>query len=249
LNIEHVKFLISTIYRSVKMSISRSQSIDENSIDDSQLTKYKKDLQGITRLRFTSDSVGNEKRLDENVDMIKYHYGEILKMIGENPEREGLLDTPKRAAKALMFFTKGYEDSIENAVKNAVFHEETDDIVIVKDIEMFSLCEHHMVPFMGKVSIGYLPKGKVIGLSKLARIVEIYSRRLQVQERLTKEIANAVNSAVDPAGVAVVIEAAHMCMVMRGVQKTTSKTVTSCMLGEFRENSKTRSEFLTLLHR
>merc|ERR1712228_107233 len=149
---------------------------------------------------------------------------------------------PKRAAKASMFFTKGYEDSIENAVKNAVFHEETDEIVIVKDIEMFSLCEHHMVPFMGKVSIGYLPKGKVIGLSKLARIVEIYARRLQVQERLTKEIANAVKKAVDPAGVGVVGEAAHMCMVMRGVQKTSSKTVTSCMLGEFRENPKTRTE-------
>jgi len=139
---------------------------------------------------------------------------------------------------------KGLEDAIENAIKNAIFHMGTEE-----DIKLFSLCEHHMVPFMGKVSIGYLPKGKVIGLSKLARIVEIYSRRLQVQERLTKEIANAVYSAVEPAGVAVVIEAAHMCMVMRGVQKTTSKTVTSCMLGEFRENAKTRSEFLTLLHR
>merc|ERR1712241_660572 len=223
------------------MSSPRRQSID-----NSQLNKVQN---GFTRLRFTSDSVGNEKRQEDNVDVIKYHYGEILKMIGENPEREGLLDTPKRAAKALMFFTKGYEDSIQSAVKNAVFHEETDEIVIVKDIEMFSLCEHHMVPFMGKVSIGYLPKGKVIGLSKLARIVEIYARRLQVQERLTKEIANAVQKAVDPAGVGVVVEAAHMCMVMRGVQKTSSKTVTSCMLGEFRENPKTRTEFLTLLNR
>ena len=170
----------------------------------------------------------------------------------------------------MMFFTKGYDDNIEKAVQNAVFHEDTDEMVVVKDIEMFSLCEHHLVPFMGKVSliyvhkpkrikqsfaiffkvsIGYLPKGKVIGLSKLARIVEIYSRRLQVQERLTKEIANAVASAVQPAGVGVVVEAAHMCMVMRGVQKTSSKTVTSCMIGEFRENSKTRSEFLTLLDR
>jgi len=234
-NFKHFKYFI--------MDSPRRQSIDDR---DSQLNKLQN---GFTRLRFTSDSVGPEKRFEENVDQIKYHYGQILKMIGENPEREGLLDTPKRAAKALMFFTKGYEDSIENAVKNAVFHEETDEIVIVKDIECFSLCEHHMVPFMGKVSIGYLPKGKVIGLSKLARIVEIYSRRLQVQERLTKEIANAVYDAVDPAGVGVVVEAAHMCMVMRGVQKTTSKTVTSCMLGEFRENSKTRSEFLTLMDR
>jgi len=148
-----------------------------------------------------------------------------------------------------MFFTKGYDDTIEEAVSGAVFEEETDEIVIVKDIEMFSLCEHHMVPFMGKVSIGYLPRGKVLGLSKLARITEIYSRRLQVQERLTKEIANAVFKSVDPAGVGVVIEAAHMCMVMRGVQKTTSSTVTSCMLGEFRDNPKTRTEFLTLMNR
>jgi len=154
-----------------------------------------------------------------------------------------------RAAKALMFFTKGYEDTIGNAVKNAVFLEDTDEVVLVKDIEIFSLCEHHLVPIMGKVSIAYLPKGKVLGLSKLARIVEIYARRLQVQERLTKEIAEAVKAAVDPAGVGVVIEASHMCMVMRGVQKTTSQTVTSCMLGEFRDNPKTRSEFLTLLRR
>merc|ERR1712165_585118 len=168
-------------------------------------------------------------------------YRNLLINIGENPDREGLLDTPMRAAKAMMLFTKGYEDSVANAVKNAIFTEEIDEVVVVKDIEMFSLCEHHMVPFMGKVSIGYLPKGKVLGLSKLARIVEIYSRRLQVQERLTKEIANAVQKAVEPAGVAVVIEASHMCMVMRGVQKTTSKTISSCMLGEFRDNSKTRS--------
>merc|ERR1712241_118262 len=200
-----------------------------------------------SRLRFTSDSVSSENRSEQNLSLIKYHYTEILKLIGEDASREGLLDTPMRAAKALMFFTKGYEDTIGNAVKNAVFHEDTDEAVIVKDIEMFSLCEHHLVPIMGKVSIGYLPRGKVLGLSKLARIVEIYARRLQVQERLTKEIAEAVKAAVDPAGVGVVIEASHMCMVMRGVQKTTSQTVTSCMLGEFRDNPKTRSEFLTLL--
>ena len=215
-------------------------------------------------------SVGNEGRSIDNIPIIADHYSQVLELIGEDPSREGLLDTPRRAAEAMMFFTKGYDDNIEKAVQNAVFHEDTDEMVVVKDIEMFSLCEHHLVPFMGKVSlnyvrkpkrmkqsfaisfkvsIGYLPKGKVIGLSKLARIVEIYSRRLQVQERLTKEIANAVASAVQPAGVGVVVEAAHMCMVMRGVQKTSSKTVTSCMIGEFRENSKTRSEFLTLLDR
>merc|ERR1712241_116328 len=200
----------------------------------------------FTRLRFSSDSVGNEKRSEHHIPLIADHYAKILELLGEDPTREGLLDTPMRAAKALMFFTKGYDDTIEKAVNGAVFTENSDEIVIVKDIEMFSLCEHHMVPFMGKVSIGYLPKGKVLGLSKLARIVEVYSRRLQVQERLNKEIANAVQQAVNPAGVAVVVEAAHMCMVMRGVQKVDSKTMTSCMRGTFREDPKTRTEFLTL---
>ena len=144
-------------------------------------------------------------------------------------------------------YIQGYEDSIKNAVNDAIFTEEIDEVIVVKDIEMFSLCEHHLVPFMGKVHIGYLPKNKVLGLSKLARIVELFSRRLQVQERLTREIANAVCEAVEPAGVGVVIEATHMCMVMRGVQKVNSKTVTSYMLGELRDNPKTRSEFLTFL--
>eukprot|EP00093_Oithona_nana_P009964 09964.XXX_107823_108498_1 [CDS] Oithona nana genome sequencing. len=171
----------------------------------------------------------------------------ILEGLGEDPDRPGLVDTPKRAAQALLFFTKGYEDSLGHAVKNGIFEENHDEMVVVKEIEIFSLCEHHMVPFMGTVSIGYLPKGKVLGISKLARIVEIYSRRLQVQERLTREIAQAVLEAIEPAGVGVVIEASHMCMVMRGVQKTRSKTVTSCMLGDFRDDSKTRSEFLQLI--
>ena len=142
---------------------------------------------------------------------------------------------------------QGYEDSIESAVGNAIFNEEIDEVVIVKDIEMFSLCEHHLVPFMGKVHIAYLPNKKVLGLSKLARIVELYSRRLQVQERLTREIANAVSTAIEPAGVGVMIEATHMCMVMRGVQKVNSKTITSYMLGELRENAKTRNEFLNIV--
>lgn len=143
--------------------------------------------------------------------------------------------------------SQGYEDSISNAVKNGIFKEDTDEMVVIKDIEIFSLCEHHLVPFMGKVSIGYLPNGRVLGLSKIARIVEIYSRRLQVQERMTKEIALAVEKAINPNGVAVVVEASHMCMVMRGVQKINSKTVTSCMLGEFRDDPKTRGEFLELI--
>lgn len=184
----------------------------------------------------------------EMVPELSSHYKSILDNLGlENPNREGLADTPMRAAKAMLFFTKGYDDSISHPVKGAVFDEEHDEMVVVRDIEMFSLCEHHLVPFMGHVSIGYLPKGKVLGISKLARIVEIYSRRLQVQERMTKEIAAAVEAAVSPAGVGVVVQASHMCMVMRGVQKVDSKTMTSCMRGTFREDPKTRSEFLDLL--
>uniref|UniRef100_A0A4W3H260 GTP cyclohydrolase 1 n=1 Tax=Callorhinchus milii TaxID=7868 RepID=A0A4W3H260_CALMI len=165
-------------------------------------------------------------------------YASILRGLGENLEREGLLKTPGRAAKAMQFFTKGYQESIEDVLHNAVFNEDHDEVVIVKDIDMFSLCEHHLIPFYGKVHIGYLPNKKVVGLSKLARYV--------IQERLTKQIAAAITEALKPAGVAVVIEATHMCMVMRGVQKMNSKTVTSTMLGAFREDLKTREEFLTL---
>lgn len=175
-------------------------------------------------------------------------YRLLLGGLGENPDRQGLLKTPERAAKAMLFFTKGYDQSLEDILNGAVFDEDHDEMVVVKDIEMFSMCEHHLVPFYGKVSIGYLPCNKILGLSKLARIVEIFSRRLQVQERLTKQIAVAVTKAVQPAGVAVVVEGVHMCMVMRGVQKINSKTVTSTMLGVFRDDSKTREEFLNLVN-
>ncbi|KAI9582982.1 GTP cyclohydrolase 1 isoform X1 [Glossina fuscipes] len=175
-------------------------------------------------------------------------YRLLLGGLGENPDRQGLIKTPERAAKAMLFFTKGYDQNLEDVLNGAVFDEDHDEMVVVKDIEMFSMCEHHLVPFYGKVSIGYLPCNKILGLSKLARIVEIFSRRLQVQERLTKQIAVAVTQAVQPAGVAVVVEGVHMCMVMRGVQKINSKTVTSTMLGVFRDDPKTREEFLNLVN-
>lgn len=173
----------------------------------------------------------------------------ILHELGEDVEREGLLETPERYARAMLFFTKGYEENINNVIKQAVFEEDHDEMVIVRDIEIYSLCEHHLVPFFGKAHIAYIPAKRVLGLSKLARLAEMYSRRLQVQERLTKQIAMALLEILKPRGVAVVIEAQHMCMVSRGVQKTGSSTTTSAMLGCFRDQQKTREEFLTLLGR
>jgi len=173
-------------------------------------------------------------------------YRTLIGTVGEDPNRGGLLKTPERAAKAFQYFTKGYEERIEDVLNDAIFDEDHDEMVIVKDIEMFSMCEHHLVPFIGKVSIGYLPNKQVIGLSKLARIVEVYSRRLQVQERLTKQIASALQQAIKPQGVAVVIEATHMCMVMRGVEKNNGKTMTTSMSGCFKDDQRKYDEFMKL---
>jgi GTP cyclohydrolase I len=174
-------------------------------------------------------------------------YTEILKEVGEDPEREGLLKTPHRAAEALRFGTQGYSQNLEEIVNGAIFHEDSDDMVIVRDIEFFSLCEHHMIPFFGYANIAYIPDGKIIGLSKLARITDMFARRLQVQERMTVEIANAIQSALQPKGVAVVLEAKHLCMMARGVEKQNSDMVTSHVLGVFRSDRATRAEFMNLI--
>jgi len=172
---------------------------------------------------------------------------EVLVRLGEDPEREGLLRTPARVHKAFEFLTRGYDEDPEALLKNALFTVTYDEMVIVKDVEMFSLCEHHMLPFFGKVHVAYIPNGRVIGLSKIPRLIEIFSRRLQIQERLTTQIAETIQKVIQPQGVGVVIEARHLCMMMRGVEKQHSQAVTSSMLGCFRDEQETRTEFLSLI--
>ena len=180
---------------------------------------------------------------------MKHLVRDLLIELGENPERDGLQGTPERATQALRFLTCGYAQDVDEVLNNAMFNVEYDEMVIVSDIDFFSLCEHHLLPFFGKVHVAYLPNKKVVGLSKIARLVEVFSRRLQVQERLTVQIADTINRKLDPLGVAVVIEAQHMCMMMRGVQKQNSRAVTSSMHGTFRTNHRTRMEFLDLIRK
>lgn len=174
-------------------------------------------------------------------------YKRLIASTGEDVDRDGLLKSPERASKAFAFLTQGYQQSLEEILNGAVFDSDNDEMVIVKDIELYSMCEHHLLPFVGKVHVAYIPRGKVIGLSKIARISDMYARRLQIQEQLTKQIADAVMDVTNAAGVGVVIEAQHFCMMMRGVQKQNSWTISSMMLGSFRENHRTRHEFLQLI--
>ena len=182
----------------------------------------------------------------EITESIKDHYAQIITDLGENVHRDGLMKTPERASKAMQYLTKGYHEDPVSILNSALFPEEYKNMVLVRDIELYSLCEHHLLPFYGKVHVAYIPNGYVVGLSKIPRIVDVFARRLQVQERLTKEILDCIQDTLNPLGVAVVIEAAHMCMMMRGVQKQNSMTTTSAFTGEF-QNVSTRAEFLTLI--
>lgn len=178
---------------------------------------------------------------------MEHHFQAIIQALGEDPHREGLKNTPKRAAKSLQFLTQGYQQSLEKIVNGALFNSNTDEMILIKNIELYSLCEHHLLPFIGKCHVAYMPDGNILGLSKIARIVDMYARRLQVQENLTKQIAQSIQMVTSAKGVGVVIEAQHLCMMMRGIEKQNSTMSTSVMLGLFRKDSRTRSEFLSLI--
>ena len=200
-------------------------------------------------------SEGNGRRDGEaargpglNDASVQQIYAELLRRIGEDTERDGLIETPRRMAEAMAFLTRGYRQTVQDVLHDALFDVDYDEMVMVRDIEVYSMCEHHLLPFFGKAHIAYIPSGKVVGLSKLPRMVDVFSRRLQVQERLTQQIAEAVEDSIQPQGVGVVIEAQHLCMMMRGVEKQSSLTVTSSMRGVFKTQQQTRNEFLSLVH-
>jgi GTP cyclohydrolase I len=197
---------------------------------------------------FRADELDESDDVEPGSSEIESLIHRQLELLGEDPGREGLDRTPARVAKALRFLTSGYATSAEEVVGQGVFREEHDNMVMVRDIELYSMCEHHMLPFFGKAHVAYIPNGKIVGLSKIPRIVDVYARRLQVQERLTEQIAEGLCRVLNPSGVGVVIEAYHLCMMMRGVEKQNSKTITSALRGAFREDSKTRDEFLRLAH-
>jgi|SRR5438128_3991468 len=194
--------------------------------------------------RFTRSS---QRLTDENIETLADAFREILEAVGEDVDREGLRRTPIRAARALEFLTQGYRQNLNQIVNDAVFESDASEIILVKDIELYSMCEHHLLPFIGRAHVAYIPNGKVLGLSKVARIVDVFARRLQIQENLTTQIAESLMKCLEPSGVAVVVEAKHLCMMMRGVEKQNSVMKTSCLLGTFKEDARTRSEFLSLL--
>ncbi|MFH1533098.1 MAG: GTP cyclohydrolase I FolE [Pseudomonadota bacterium] len=187
--------------------------------------------------------------MEDRTERLTAQFREIISAVGEDLSRDGLRDTPERAARAFQHLTRGYQQDVDEVIGDAIFESESDDMVIVKDIELYSLCEHHLLPFFGRCHVGYIPTGRVIGLSKIARVAEVFARRLQIQEQLTQQIARTVFERIGAEGVGVVIEARHLCMMMRGVEKQNSVMTTSCMLGSFREEPSTRSEFLTLISR
>jgi GTP cyclohydrolase I len=197
---------------------------------------------------FTEDCLPAKARIDnQSREALQDAYRNLLEAIGEDPDRQGLLRTPIRAALALEFLTQGYRQNLDEIVNDAIFDSEASEIILVKDIELYSLCEHHLLPFIGRAHVAYIPNGKVIGLSKVARIVDVFARRLQIQENLTTQIAESLMKCLEPNGVAVVVEAKHLCMMMRGVEKQNSVMKTSCLLGSFKDDARTRSEFLSLL--
>ena len=203
---------------------------------------------GLYKAEDLDDSLDETEASDARSREFEQLITRELQLIGEDPEREGLVRTPARVARAMKFLTQGYTSSAEEVVGSAIFNEDHDNMIMVRDIELYSMCEHHMLPFFGKAHVAYIPNGKIVGLSKIPRIVDVFARRLQVQERLTEEIAEGLCSVLQPSGVGVVVEAYHLCMMMRGVQKQNSKTITSALRGVFREDPKTRDEFLRLAH-
>ncbi len=209
--------------------------------------KETQELNGLGTRPPREQRLGDGPSVRPDQTVIEGHYRDILTFVGEDPDREGLLRTPHRVVEALKYLTGGYTQDVNALLNGAIFREDYDDMVVVKDIEFYSLCEHHLLPFFGKAHVAYIPNGRIVGLSKIPRLVDMYSRRLQVQERLTTEIAEALERALHPRGVAVVIEAAHMCMRMRGVQKQESSMVTSHVMGAFRTDRATRQEFMALV--